>query len=98
MRLINHFGEDVIITWHDHAPSCEKCRSVDLEKSATFVHACAQGSQLVMEEMKKRQAPVEKQKRADEEKWAKERGVFIKPRVKDARAITRYVEDEVTPR
>lgn len=92
MKLIGSSGE-VIVTWSDHYPGCEKCREgVDLEKSSTFVNACAKGSRLVMEEMQKRQAPIEAQKRREVEKWAKEAGTFIKHRVKDPRAITRYVE------
>lgn len=64
------------VYWNDHWPSCEKCREVDLEKSASFVKACATGSQLINEEMIKRQAPVVRQKRKEEREWAQRAGVF----------------------
>lgn len=62
------------IYWGDHWPGCEKCRSVDLDKSASFVHACVMGSQLINEEMVKRQAPIVKQKREEVRKWAEAAG------------------------
>lgn len=94
MKLYGTKGEEVVILWGDHQPSCETCREVDLSRSATFAKACAQGSPLLMEELAKRQAPIVAKKRKEVEEWAKERGTFIKSKVKDARVITKYKEPQ----
>lgn len=80
MKFINHHGEDVEIRWSDHRPGCAKCREVEIDSSATFSRSCAQGGVLLMEELKKRQAPVERAQRRAVEKWAEEAGTFIKSR------------------
>lgn len=82
MKLYSPNDIEQIITWFDHFPSCAKCREVNLDKSSTFVNACAQGSILVMEEMKKRQAPIEAQKAREVEEWAQKAGTFIKQKSK----------------
>lgn len=64
------------IFWLDHKPACAKCREVDIERSATFANACAQGSVLLAEELAKRQAPIVKKKAAEVREWAKKTGVF----------------------
>lgn len=64
------------IYWSDHASVCAKCRDVDVEQSATFVHACAEGSPLLMEELVKRQAPTVRASQAEVREWAKKAGVF----------------------
>ena len=72
------FGKPVFtqIEWGDHWPGCDKCRQVDLEKSDSFTVACVTGSQLINEELVKRQAPIVKQKREEVRKWAEKAGVF----------------------
>lgn len=67
------------VTWGDHYPGCVKCREVDLDKSSSFVNACAQGSVLINEEMVKRQYPIVAAKRAEVLAWAKKAGVFKIP-------------------
>jgi hypothetical protein len=96
LKKVDEDGRTVLVdvSWGDHSPGCKKCRRVDLEKSASFVDACAMGSKLIAEEMAKRQAPVVAQKRAEVKKWAREAGFAVdsglsKDRVK---AITKYVE------
>lgn len=64
------------VVWRDHYPGCDKCRSVDLEKPASFVNACAEGSPLILEELAKQQAPIVAQKRAEVREWARKTGVF----------------------
>ena len=64
------------VYWGDHYPSCEKCREVDLEKSATFANACAEGSPLLAEEMIKRQRHLQQEKERAVRAWAKKAGVF----------------------
>lgn len=81
MKFIKEYqhGKPVFVNvdWSDHWPSCEACRdSVDLDKPATFVHACVTGSQLIREEMVKRQAPEVKRKAAEVKEWARKAGVF----------------------
>ena len=73
---------ETIIFWGDHWPGCEKCREVDIEKSATFANACAQGSPLLMEELARRQAPKVAEKRKQEKEWAEKAGVFVTERSK----------------
>lgn len=67
---------DADITWGDHERDCKTCRGVDLAKPVTFVKACAMGSQLLMEELKKRQAPLVQRKAKAVEEWAKSTGTF----------------------
>lgn len=90
---------ETIVTWSDHSSGCKSCRSVDIAQSATFVHACVMGSQLLREELAKRAAPEQKRKRDEELKWAQERGVFVTHRnSKDAiRRLTHYVNDTEPP-
>ena len=81
MKFIDHYDEYgkpvfVQVYWGDHWPGCEKCREVDLEKPLSFVSTCALGSQLISEEMVKRQAPIVAKKRDEVKKWAKRMGVF----------------------
>lgn len=79
--------------WGDHRPLCKSgCQEVDIERSATFVRACAEGSALLMEELKKRQAPVVREKAKQVEKWAQQTGVFHefdKERAKSQDAVKR---------
>lgn len=67
-------GKEVF--WGDHQPGCEHCREVSPDSPATFAHACVLGSQLLKEELEKRQAPIEKQKRQEVKAWATKAGVF----------------------
>lgn len=67
---------ETVITWSDHWPSCERCREVSIAKPSTFAGTCAQGAPLLMEELAKQQAPVEKQKTAAVRAWADKAGVF----------------------
>lgn len=83
MKFRDSHGQDVIVTWGDHWPGCDKCREVVIEKSATFANACAQGSPLLMEELAKRQAPAESAKRKAVEEWATKAGTFIKSKAKN---------------
>lgn len=83
MKFIDKDGDTRIVMWGDHWPACAKCREVDVAKSATFVNACAQGSPLLMEELARRQAPVEKEKRATVLEWARKVGVFPTARGKN---------------
>ena len=64
------------IYWNDHAPQCEKCRSVDLDKSATFINACGEGAPLLAEECVKHQRPLQAEKDRQVREWAKKAGVF----------------------
>jgi hypothetical protein len=64
------------VVWADHYPGCEKCRGVDLEKTASYVNACAEGSPLLMEELTKRQSPIVRQKAQEVKDWARKAGVF----------------------
>lgn len=91
MKFHDSSGNEITRSWGDHWPSCERCREVSLEKSATFANACAEGSPLLMEELTKRQAPVEKQKRKEVEDWAKARGTFKMG--KSSGVPTKYVEE-----
>lgn len=91
MKFVDDKKETVIVVWSDHMPSCEKCRRVELEKSATFVSACWLGSKLLMEELTKRQAPVVSQKENEIKAWAEKTGVFKMWRGKPVK--TRYVGD-----
>jgi endogenous inhibitor of DNA gyrase (YacG/DUF329 family) len=94
MRLYGKDGEQLDVKWKDHRPKCPHCQNVDLEKPASFGRSCAQGGALLMEEMKKRQAPVERQKAAAEKEWAKERKTFVIDRASRSyvESITKYVE------
>lgn len=81
MRRIKKYAEDgkpeyVQIVWSDHIMGCGKCRGVDVMKPASFVNACAEGSQLLMEELVKIRAPVQKKKAEEVRAWAKAAGVF----------------------
>lgn len=91
MKLKN--GNDIInVTWNSHSCNCDKCRRVDLDKSATFASACVLGSKLVMEELVARQRPAQTEKTKAIETWAKNAGVF-----KVGRPLpftTKYVEDD----
>ena len=78
------------VVWSDHKYNCAKCSEVEIGNAATFVKSCAIGAQLIMEELKKQQAPIQREKDKKIEEQAKQAGTFIKSRVKDARAITRY--------
>lgn len=95
MKFRQPGGGYVEVTWSDHRAGCPKCSEVDPDKPASFVKACAVGSPLLMEDLKERQAPVERQKQTEVKEWAKQAGVFkvdaglSKERVK---AITKYVE------
>jgi len=92
MKLHGPRGEETIVTWGDHWPGCEECRAVEIERSATFANACAQGSPLLIEELAKRQAPVATQKRKEVEEWAKKAGVF---KMGGSQSIPmKYVEDK----
>lgn len=64
------------VTWGGHSAFCEKCRGVDLENSATFINACAEGSPLLMEKLVALQAPFEAEKKRRVLEWAKKAGVF----------------------
>lgn len=80
MKFIEHTAngnKEVIVKWGDHWPACEHCRTVDIDRSATFANACAQGSPLLMEELANRQAPVVRQKSAENKEWAKKAGTFV---------------------
>lgn len=77
MKLIQKStGIEEEFTWGSHEGGCTSCLKVDLGKPATFVHACAFGSRLLMEEMQKRQTPVVRQKAKQVEEWAKKTGAF----------------------
>lgn len=90
MKFTDSRGNEQVVVWADHTRDCRKCCEVDVSSPRTFSLCCAQGAPLLMEELAKRQAPIESAKRKENEKWAQERGTFIKSRVKDARAITKY--------
>ena len=64
------------ISWSDHRHSCAKCQSVDLQRSATFALACAEGSPLLAEELVKMQMPAQQEKERVVREWAKKAGVF----------------------
>jgi len=49
---------------------------VDLEKTGSFVNACAQGSPLLMEHTVKMQIPAVKEKAKQVREWAKRAVVF----------------------
>lgn len=66
----------VIVKWDEHVAGCSKCQSVQFSSSASFVNACAEGSPLLMEELVKRQRPVQRKKDAEILEWAKKTGVF----------------------
>lgn len=92
MKFLGSKQEDVVVVWGDHAPGCEKCRQVDLNKSASFAHACASpGAALLTEELRKRQAPIETEKRKENERWTRERGTFKVD--KGSKPNMRYVGD-----
>ena len=80
MKFIEKYehGRPVLreVFWSDHYPGCKHCREVDLAKPRTFSLACVLGSQLLNDELVKRQAPIVKQKRAEVLEWAKRAGVF----------------------
>lgn len=91
MKLYGSDGEEKIVRWFDHAPACKQCREVNLDSLATFAYSCAQGGVLLMEEMKRRQAPVERQKAKEVEDWAKRAGVF--KTATRFKVVTKYVGD-----
>lgn len=68
--------QEVTVTWEQHSYDCAKCRRVDTTKTATFVHACAEGSELLMEHAVDLQRPKQKKKEAEVREWAKNKGVF----------------------
>lgn len=76
MKLKKGENDFVTVTWSDHAPGCVKCRDVSLDTPPQFVNACPLGSQLIGEEMIKRQAPVVREKAAAVRKWVETTGVF----------------------
>lgn len=76
MKFYDSHGEEKIISWGDHWPGCASCRSVNIDKSATFVNACAQGSPLLMEEMAKQRAPIAREGAQINKQWARDRGTF----------------------
>lgn len=55
-------GKIYLVTWLQRVPGCTKCRQVNVAKSASFIHACALGSRLLMEHVSDKQRPVEKDK------------------------------------
>ena len=88
----NGIEVNVTINWLDHAPTCVRCRTVEITRSATFAQACSMGSRLVSEELHKRQLPAEHKKARAITEWAKQAGVF-KLRRGDPKAVksaTRY--------
>lgn len=80
MKLITEYkaGKPVFetITWEGHSVNCDRCSKVDVDKPATFVHACAMGSRLLMDECVERQRPAVKEKQEKVRKWAEAAGVF----------------------
>jgi hypothetical protein len=80
MKFIDgyEFGKPIYVQiyWGDHWPGCEKFRSVNLGKSASFVNACVMGSQLLNEEMIKQRAPIVAKEADEVRAWAKRAGVF----------------------
>lgn len=93
-RKVDGKHPEVFITWGDHEQTCKQCRHVDLGKSATFVRACAMGSALLTEELRKRAAIPARQKARDVEEWAKKTGNFAefdRGKPDHVRRITRYV-------
>jgi hypothetical protein len=97
MKFFNHRGEDVEVRWSDHAPACPRCRDVDLDGPASYAWTCVQGAQLLTEELKKRQASVERARAKKNLEWAEEAGTFINKKAKDKdhlARITRYVEKQ----
>ena len=81
MKLIEKYGENgepiyTKVFWTDHYEGCEQCRAVDLNQSSSFVNACVLGSQLLNEELIKRQIRVVQKKRDEVRKWAEKAGVF----------------------
>lgn len=85
------------IFWGDHAPACERCREVDLQRPATFVHACAcPGAQLLDEVLRKRQAPVVRENAKQVREWAEKAGFDTRKPVGRATLdqITLFVGDD----
>ena len=64
------------ITWSDHRACCAKCELVDLERTASFVLACAEGSPLLLEHTIRLQAPAQRERESKVREWAKKAGVF----------------------
>ena len=92
MKLYGPRSEETIVTWGDHRPACGACRTVEIERPATFINTCAQGSALLSEELVKRQAPLEKLKRQEIKEQARKAGVFKIG--KSAHVSMKYVEDK----
>ena len=83
MRRIKRTNEGVVkvtVTWSDHRSECAKCQEVDIDKSATFVCACAEGSPLLMEHLVELRRPEGKRRAKEVLEWAKAAGVFKIPR------------------
>lgn len=68
------------VFWKEHSFGCEKCRQVNLNKSATFSLSCAEGGPLLMEELKKRVLPEIKARQEKELEFAIRAGVFHIPK------------------
>ena len=64
------------VNWNEHIDGCKKCQEVDLDKSSSFVLACAEGSQLLSEFLINLQRPIQKEKEAKIREWARKAGVF----------------------
>ena len=79
--------QELIITWSDHQPACNHCRQVVLSQPKTYQQTCALGSQLLLEKLAENQAPVEREKRKANEKWAEARGTFVTHRTKNVRTL-----------
>ena len=51
MKFKDIHGESIVMTWSDHYQGCPSCRTVEVEKSATFSQTCVLGSQLLIEKL-----------------------------------------------
>jgi hypothetical protein len=81
-------GNWIDVFWGDHA--CEACRDVDIAKPNTFVRACAMGSELLAEELVKRERPRVRRNREDTKAWAERAGAF---KTRSAKMVqTKYKE------
>ena len=64
------------VKWEDHMPNCMRCQEVDPERTSSYIHACAQGSALLMELAVEKQRPAQREKDKAVLEWAKKAGVF----------------------
>jgi len=80
MKLIEKYEAGkpvyVTVTWGQHIVGCSRCGNVDIDKTSTWVNACAQGSALLAEKAREIHRPVQKKKAAEVLEWAKKAGVF----------------------